>query len=244
MSIYTWTKLNRKGGTIMKQKQIGNVKRMLCLILAVCCVMAGIEGSRLETQAATTSLSEMVKQLKAGNYKKATKIAKKHPKKANEKCVKNMSAKMKKAYKKKVKSYNANNSFLTPSKYIWDYYLTDFDNDGKAELLVQYGSCEADVQMIVYKYKNSQLKKLGAFSCFHESFYQYSNGILTYGAHMGNEWVARVYMKNGKIKKATVADHYADNGEDYVFVLPYALKSHEEYTSDYSSRWMNLDDLS
>ena len=46
-----------------------------------------------------------------------------------------MPAKIKKAYRKIVKSYNTDNSL--GKKYISGYYLTDIDNDSVAELIVR-----------------------------------------------------------------------------------------------------------
>lgn len=62
-----------------------------------------------------------------------------------------MPAKIKKAYRKIVKSYNTDNSL--GKKYISGYYLTDIDNDSVAELIVRAGSSEADDRFYVYDWK-------------------------------------------------------------------------------------------
>lgn len=74
-----------------------------------------------------------------------------------EKCVKKMPAKIKKAYRKIVKSYNTDNSL--GKKYISGYYLTDIDNDSVAELIVRAGSSEADARFYVYDWKKGKLKR-------------------------------------------------------------------------------------
>ena len=213
----------------------------ICLFLILCMFTTVMGTSKIEAQAAVKpSLSSMIKEYKAGHFKKGAKIAKKLPQKANEKCLKNMSSKMKKAYRKKVMSFNTNISSHKP--YIWDYFLTDIDNDGKAELLIEYGTCEADVRMLIYKYSSGKLKKIGQFYCSHCSFYHYSNGILAYWAFMGSESIDQIYFKNGKLKSTTIVAHNVQNGE-YLITLPYALKKHEKFSADYSRRWMDLRDL-
>lgn len=69
-------------------------------------------------------------------------------KKANEECVKKMSSKMKKAYRKKVKSFNTN--MYSSKPYIWDYYLTDINKDAKAELLVKLADCYKSLEKVVF----------------------------------------------------------------------------------------------
>ena len=55
-------------------------------------------------------------------YKKAEKLAKKLPKTANEKAVRKMSSKIKKAYLKKVKAYRKNNTIFSYSDpYLWAF---------------------------------------------------------------------------------------------------------------------------
>ena len=56
-------------------------------------------------------------------------------------------------------------------KHIWAYYLTDIDNDRKVDLLVKAGSCEADVKLYFYQYKNARqwkvsLPKLIKHQCY------------------------------------------------------------------------------
>ena len=211
------------------------------LLLILCIFFTTMGSGKMESQAAVKpSLSSMIKEYKAGHFKKGAKIAKKLPQKANEKCVKKMSSKMKKAYRKKVKSFNTN--IYSSKPYIWDYYLTDINKDGKAELLIEYGTCEADVRMLIYKYSGGNVKKIGQFYCSHFSFYHYSNGILVYWAFMGSESIEQIYFKNGKLKTRTIAEHDAQTSE-YLITLPYALKNHEKFSTDYSHRWMDLKDL-
>lgn len=94
-------------------------------------------------------------------YKKAEKLAKKLPKTANEKAVRKMSSKIKKAYLKKVKAYLKNNTIFSYSEpYLWDYYLSDIDKNGVPELLLRYGTCEADVKLLVFTYKKGKAVKI------------------------------------------------------------------------------------
>lgn len=153
-----------------------------------------------------------------------------------------MSKKMKAAYRKKVQSYPTTTTSYSKKAFIWDYYLTDINKDGKAELLIKSGTCEADVKTEVFQYKNNKLKKTAVFYCAHSSFYHYSNGILMYTAHMGYESVSQIYFKNGKLQDAEITLHDT-KGKPYQIILPYSLKSHVKYSSDYSRKWMDLKDL-
>ncbi len=68
--------------------------------------------------------------------------------------LKKMSKKQKAAYKKIVKKYgNSFSSTKLGKEYLWGYYLADLNKDKKAELLIKYGSCEADVITYIYTYK-------------------------------------------------------------------------------------------
>lgn len=213
----------------------------ICFLLILCVFITTMDTGKMESQAAVkASLSSMIKEYKAGHFRKGAKIAKVLPTKANEKCVRKMSSRMKKAYRKKVKSFNTNMYASKP--YIWDYYLTDINKDKKTELLITYGTCEADVRTLVYKYSSGKVKKIGEFYCAHSSFYHYSNGILIHWAFMGMESIEQVYFENGKLKTRTIAQHDAQSSE-YLIVLPYALKNHEKFSADYSHRWIDLTDL-
>ena len=116
----------------------------------------------LSVQAATAksdgqNMEKLLKYYGKNKISKAKKYNKKLNAYAKEACVKKMSSKMKKAYKKIVKKWPVDAP--TGTDYLWGYYLTDIDNDKKADLLVQVGTCEADARTHVYKYKNGKVSE-------------------------------------------------------------------------------------
>ena len=135
-------------------------------------VLAAIPAKGVQAANNGKQMEKAITSYKAGKYKAAKKYSKKLPVKANEACVKKMPKAMKKAYKKVVKSYKISGD-VHMSAYMWGYYLTDIDNDKKAELLVQYGSCEADVRLRVYKYENGAANMIGQVGCAHSGFFAY-----------------------------------------------------------------------
>lgn len=167
-------------------------------------------------------------------YKKAATYNKRLSEKAKEKCVDNMSAGMKKAYLKKVKRYSTELS-TDGSPYLWAYYLTDIDNDKQADLLIKSGTCEADVKLDVYTYKNKKLKHIGSKEAFHSGYYAYPmhNGIVEYGGMMGEEWMNLVTIVNGKLKTKKIGTRIID--VDEWFSVGCSLDTHISYDSNYKS---------
>lgn len=76
-----------------------------------------------------------------------------------------------------------------PNQLSIDYALYDMDKDEIPELLLKYGTCEADYQIVIYTYMDGQLKELvDNISGGHTSFaYDYvaDQLVLSYG-HMGH----------------------------------------------------------
>lgn len=172
-------------------------------------------------------------------YKKAQKYCNKVSKRASESCVAKMSPKMKRAYLKIVKQYKVS-SFT--GKYMWGYYLTDIDNDKKADLLVKAGSCEGDVRLYVYQYKNGKVKKVGSTAAWHTGFYAYPNhnGIVGQEGAQGEEWMYWIRIKNGKIRKKLIGIRRFTGKW---FSMRCALNSHISYDANYNPS-VNYADLS
>lgn len=216
-------------------------KKVLCLFMASAIAIGSFAASTtvgntniIQVQASQYSNMQSVLDLyKKGDYKKAVSKASQYPANAKEKCVSKMSNKMKQAYLKKVKKYKNFSQHLDDfdkglnDEYIWGYYLTDFKGNGKAELLIQHGTCEADVSMTVYKYSNGKAKKIGSFYCGHSTFSAYPNraGIIVTEQHMGAEAVSKAFLSKGKIKFTTYGSREVSNVEDYI-TLPYKLNGH------------------
>ena len=186
----------------------------------------------LESEAATkNSVTNLLKLYRQGKYSKARTMAKKLPKKANKRYVKNMSKKMKRAYLKKVKSFKSSKKWYSGGQkdikgYIWGYYLTDIDNDKKTDLIIKHGTCEADVMISVYMYKKGKVKKIGTEAAGHTSFYDYpgKKGVIAMYGHMGSEDIGILRVKGKKLVWESVGGRYVHSG-NYIN-MPYVLNSH------------------
>ena len=194
-----------------------------------------------------SNIRKVLKYYKAGNLKKAKKYNKKIKKKASNKYIKKMSSEMKAVYKKKVKSFRLD-AGLTGKKELWGYYLADMDGDKKPELLIHYGSCEADVKLIVYKYKKGKVKKVGSVAAGHSYFCAYPGhkGIIAVWGHMGYEGVSTLQLKKGKIKVVSYGEYDLNSkgtGDIDWFPFKQVLDGHMKWDSNYNKS-LDLKDLS
>lgn len=178
--------------------------RVLAAVVAVILFFDGLANnvnvSAASVSSDTKNIEKVLKYYKKGQYKKAQKYNKKLSKIVKEKCVKKMPARIKKAYRKIVKSYNTDSSL--GKKYIIGYYLTDIDNDNVAELIVKAGASEASYKFYVYDWKKGKVKKIGSVEAFHSEVYAYigHKGFIIYGGLQQSEWIKTVTIKNGKLK--------------------------------------------
>lgn len=184
--------------------------RILAAVVAVILFFNGLANNvnvfAASVSSDTKNIEKVLKYYKKGQYKKAQKYNKKLSKIVKEKCVKKMPAKIKKAYRKIVKSYNTDNSL--GKKYISGYYLTDIDNDSVAELIVRAGSSEAEARFYVYDWKKGKIKKIGSVEALHSEVYAYigHKGFIIYGGLQQSEWIKTVTIKNGKLKVKKVGE--------------------------------------
>lgn len=202
-----------------------------------------ISTSTIETHAAsnTSLITSYLKYFKKGQYKKAKKNIKKMKNIDKDTSLKKMSKKQKNAYYKVVKKYEKKYSVdIFSGVYVWGYYLADLNKDKKPELLIQYGSCEADVKTVVYTYKNNKAKKVDSFYSGHTEYSPYpGKGLLNIMAHMGYCEVSVITMKNGKIYIKNYGSQKQLNG-NYCLPSKY-LYSHMIYTDD--SNYLDYSDL-
>lgn len=199
---------------------------MLMLIVGMCITTEA--ASKKETY------KKAVKYIKARQYNKAQKNFDKLPDGANEACIKKMSSKMKKAYRNVVKKYAGNKaSSFKPT--LWGYYLTDINKDKKPELILKYGTCEADVKAIVYSYSKGKAKKVGSFKCGHSSFYYYplGNGFVMQESIQSYEEISIVKMVNGKLK-STILKKFAMTKK--YMSISYKLKDHTSWGANH--KWL------
>ncbi|MCR5666282.1 MAG: hypothetical protein K6G01_05580 [Eubacterium sp.] len=218
-------------------------KRFAAIALAAVMVLSVAPQTTMATGSSSGKLmKQYVTAYKAGKFSKAKKLSNKMKSSVVEPATKKMSKKMKKAYKAKVKSYVKKYGISfdvdSGSEYVWGYYLSDLNNDGKTELVISYGSCEADARMDVFTYKKGKAVKVNkkTLSCGHCSFHAYPNhkGMIISMAHMGGESVSIMKMtKKGKIK-ITVLNSRSDL-EEYTLPQMY-LSSHISYDSNYNAK--------
>lgn len=215
--------------------------RILAVVVAVILFFNGLANnvnvSAASVSSDTKNIEKVLKYYKKGQYEKAQKYNKKLSKIVKEKCVKKMPAKIKKAYRKIVKSYNTDNSL--GKKYISGYYLTDIDNDNVAELIIRAGSSEADVRFYVYDWKKGKVKKIGSVEALHSAVYAYigHKGFIIYGGLQQSEWIKTVNVKKGKLKVKKVRER--DNANPY-FSLRCGLDNHTLYTGGYRIDYSDL----
>ena len=185
-------------------------------------------------------MKKTLKAYKAGRFTDARRYNKKMRKTAKESCVKKMSAQQKKKYRAIVKKWPTEFADYSSEPYLWDYYLTDYNNDGTADLIILTGTCEADAVYRVYTYKKSKIKKIGKFGGGHSylSAYPGANGVVRVTQHMGYERICRVYRKNGQSKSKKLNTRQTEN---YI-TLRNKLKSHVYYDDDLNQH-MKLGDL-
>ena len=93
------------------------------------------------------------------------------------------------------------------------HYITDIDKDGKAEFLLQIGTCEADYRLDVYQYKDGKAQAVGEVGFGHSWICQYPdhNGIVRVSQHMGAENLFVLSLENGKLKSTAVGERGGDN---------------------------------
>jgi hypothetical protein len=210
------------------------------LAIALICILALMVGCIAQVHASEKTdgknMKKVLKYYKQGKYSKARKYSKKLPSRAKEEAVQNMSVDMKKAYKKKVKSYvkKYGLDIGNGKKYVWDYFLTDIDNDKNADLIVEYGSCEADVRYAVYQYKDGKAKKVGKTYCSHTAFHAYPNhkGIVLHWTQMGNESLSVATIKDGKLTSKLYGGRTI-SAKKKPLKLGCALKHHVTFDKNY-----------
>ena len=105
------------------------------------------------------------------------------------------------------------------------YLVYDIDKDGTPELVVKYGTCEADYLGAIYTYRDGQASQIGEeFGLAHSSFYSDpgENGIIQMGGHMGYAYAVRISLGDGYTTEMLYEDDLnarlqEDEDADYVY---------------------------
>ena len=219
-------------------------KTILYLSIALFILTVAFSTSTVNVNAASnkTLMTKYLKAFKNTDYKKANSYIKKMKKTDKDTSLNKMSKKQKKAYLKVVKKYSKNLDIIY-GDFLWGYYLADLNKDKKPELLVQYGSCEADVRTYVYTYKKGKAKKVGKIGSGHTGYVSYPGvGVVEVWGHMGYCNVSVLSMKGMILSsKSYGGQDTTKTGEDYCLPNNY-LKSHINYDANYS-RSVDFSDL-
>lgn len=162
-------------------------------------------------------MDKVIENLKKGNVQAANKYSKKLPEYSSEKCVTKMSKKQKKAFNTIIKKEtNTKSDFLGNNVCC----VTDIDNDGVAELLVESGDYDAVRVITIYKYKNGKVKKLKgtvpATRLGGISKYPDRRGVLLCHYGGGGSMFVMVDIKNDTIKTKEIAS-ISDRDSNGVF---------------------------
>lgn len=106
----------------------------------------------------------------------------------------------------KRESLSENSSSEDYAECITGYWLYDVDKDGVPELIVEYGSCEADYHGNFFTYADGEVRLISEIGMGHSSFYADpgENGILSYYGHMGYGECARVKIVDGELQYETL----------------------------------------
>ncbi|MCR5701265.1 MAG: hypothetical protein K6G76_03865 [Lachnospiraceae bacterium] len=219
-------------------------KTLMYLSLALCMLAVAFSVSTVTVNAASNTklMTNYLKAYKNKNYKKAKSYLNKMKKTDKDTSLKKMSKKQKKAYMKVVKKY-AKNLNIMYGDYLWGYYLADLNKDKKAELLIQYGSCEADVRTYVYTFKKGKAKKVAKTYSGHTGYVSYpGKGVVQVWGHMGYCSVSVLTMQGNKLKaKNYGSQDTTKSGEEYCLPGNY-LNSHIKYDAHYN-RSVDYSDL-
>ena len=220
-----WKTSNKKVATVTAKGKVTAKKKGTVKITAVS-KSSGVKAV-CKITVKKASMTRMLSLYKNKKYAKARAMSKKLPSKASEKCVEKMSKKMKKAYLKKVKKYKKHSQISSPGIYIWGYYLTDITNDGKAELIIEYGSCLADMRYAFYKYSKGKAVKIETIHFSHVLLGAYPNhkGIILQSGHMFFENISKVFIKKSKIEDVFIGERYIKDPDEWI-ELPYLLDNH------------------
>ena len=158
---------------------------------------------------------------KKNDMKKVRKLSKNLPAMANEKCVKKMKSKYKKASQKVIDKIGFFDGGEQPA--IMYYGYSDVDKDGKPELIIRYGASEQGSTIRIYQYKGGKYKKVkGSADGWHTVIYNYTsgNGLVLEDAMATDKFYERVRvvtLKKGRMKTKVIRNRVFDDLNDRVF---------------------------
>ena len=172
-------------------------------------------------EAQKSTYKKILAAYKKNDMKKVRKLSKNLPAMANEKCVKKMKSKYKKASQKVIDKIGFFDGGEQPA--IMYYGYSDVDKDGKPELIIRYGASEQGSTIRIYQYKGGKYKKVkGSADGWHTVIYNYTsgNGLVLEDAMATDKFYERVRLvtlKKGRMKTKVIRNRVFDDLNDRVF---------------------------
>lgn len=204
-------------------------QKLLTILFVLCAIAMTISPVQTVKAAPKSTYKSILAAYKKNDYKKVNKLSKKLPANANEKCVKKMKSKYKKAAKKIVKKIGFYNGGEKAAILFYGY--SDVNKDGKPELIIKYGTSEQGSKLYIYEYKSNKYKKVkGSTDAWHVGIYNYTSGnglVLKDGSTTDRvyERVRLVTLNKGKMTTKLIRKRVFDDLNQRV-TLPCAIKTY------------------
>lgn len=111
------------------------------------------------------------------------------------------------------------------------YFIYDVDNDKVPEMIVEYGTCEADYNGKLFAFEDGKVVEKDEFSMGHTSLYTdpNENGIVFFWGHMGYASISRASLINGKLEFEELLSEELDPDSDDYYTNPSKVVSGSSY---------------
>ena len=98
-----------------------------------------------------------------------------------------------------------------------EYGFYDIDQDGRKELIIKVGTCEADYMYEVYAYREESgfLEYVGHFYAWHSVLLDGNGTLINEMAGMGDYDFFRITLKNGSVTEEKIYSYTASDYDDY-----------------------------
>ena len=102
------------------------------------------------------------------------------------------------------------------------YYLYDVDKDEVPELIVKFGTCEADYDGRLYTFDGEKAVYVGEFSLGHSGLATCpsQNGVILNYGHMGGAYMQKMTLKNGELEFEELLSETLGDDPDASYTLP------------------------
>lgn len=111
------------------------------------------------------------------------------------------------------------------------YYLYDVDKDGIPELIVKFGTCEADYDGRMYSFDGENAVYIDEFFMGHLSVATCpsQNGVILSYGHMGSAYMQKVSLVNGTLEYEELLEENLEDDPDADYTLPGEVIPGAEY---------------